>query len=171
MFFFLSKTLGYLTQPLVIIQRTEVNDLLSAKWQAPRCTPGGQEQLIESVDASLVVRDLFGLRVKVLSHPAEMKFHALNIGLAPNALEGLIFPQPFGEWRAIVRGMSLGTNEADRASAIDLTDSLEGSITGHSAAYDQVSVVRHGFLLRFLELSVLWIAFVASPCCDQLPAA
>ena len=145
--------------------------MFSAKWQAPRCTPGSQEQLIEGVDGPLIIRDPFGLRVKVPSRAAEMKGHALNVGLAPNALKGFVFPKPFREGRAIVWPMRFGAYEADRAGAIDPTDALEGSIAGHSSAYDQVSVIRHDFLLWILQLEVSWATSPAPLSCDQLPAA
>ena len=51
-----SALLGQRSQPLVIVQGAEVDDLLAAEGQAPGGDAGGQEQLVEGVDGPLVIQ-------------------------------------------------------------------------------------------------------------------
>jgi hypothetical protein len=47
--------------------------------------------------------------------------------------------------------MRFGADEPNGSRAIDRTDPMEGGVTGHSTAYDQVIVVWHDFLRRILS--------------------
>jgi hypothetical protein len=74
--------------------------------------------------------------------------------VAPDALEGFAFPELFGQERAVIRRVLLGTEQADGAVAINLADAVDRRISGHPAADDQVPIIQHGSLL-LLNASLL----------------
>ena len=162
---------GQRPQPLVIVQGAEVDDVVAAEGQAARGAAGGEEELVEGVDRPLVVGDALVRRVQRSCLPAEVEGHSLAGGLAPDALQRFALPEPLGEGRAVVGGMRVGTDQADRATGVYLADSADGGIGGHPAADDQVRVVRHGSLAWSLRSTVTRMASSLPPPCDRPPAA
>src|SRR4029077_1484864 len=91
----------------------------------------------------LVIGDPLVLRVQVPDCPPQVEGHPLAFRVAPDALQGLALPEPFGQGRAVIRRAPLGANQAEGAARIDFTDALDRRSGCHSAPDDQVRVVRH----------------------------
>src|SRR6185437_10695081 len=129
--------------PLVIVERAVVDDLIAANAEPARGTPGGQEQLAEAVDRALIVRHLLLLCIQRLRGARMVERHHTAVDLAPDAAERFACPEPLGQWWAVVRRMRLGGDHPDRAGVIYLANASDGRGGRHSAANDQIGIVRH----------------------------
>ena len=72
-----------------------------------------------------------------------MEFYALAVCLTPDAVQGIPFPQPLGEGRAVIGGMGLCGDQPDGAARGDVANATNGGSCGHPPTKDQMCKVCH----------------------------
>jgi hypothetical protein len=81
-------------QALVIVEGAVVEDPVAPEGQAPRRPAGRQEQLAVAPDVSPVVGDAPVPHVQVPGRPPQAQVDPELLGVAPDVVRRLVFPQP-----------------------------------------------------------------------------
>ena len=130
-------------QAVVVVQRTEVADVLAARRQPAWRATDGEQQLVVREEIALVVRDQVPVGLDA-RHPAtEVQRQIQLLRAAPDTLPGLALPECFRQGRPRVRRVGLLSDEADRARTVALADTADGGIGCHAATDHQVAIALH----------------------------
>src|SRR4030095_9856245 len=127
----------------VIGHGPEINYLIVVNRKTPRPTAGSEQKLFVGEDISIVIDHPFFIRKDLLDHAIKMKLRSFAFCLAPNAVQRVALPQSLREGRTIVRSIGFRANDTDSTSGVSFADAIRGGGRGHSAADNQVLIVRH----------------------------
>src|SRR5205814_8817738 len=131
------------TQPAIVVERAEVDDLLVAAAEPPRAAARREQHLLVGVLLALVVHGTRRLEVEGGDAPAQAKLDAELLGSLPDGALLAPAPQLLRQRRPLVRRMRLGADERHDRFGVAFADRLGGLGTGHPAADDQIARSLH----------------------------
>src|SRR6185295_18193147 len=108
-----------------------------------------EQQLVERVARSAVVRHCLVVEVERPRPPPEVELHARVAGLAPHALERFPFPESLRERGPGVGRIRVVADQRDGRPGVELPDAADGGVGGHSSSDDQVPRAHPVLLARF----------------------
>ena len=80
------------TQPPVVGQRPEIDDLVGLEGKPAGRATGGEQQAVEGVHRSLIVAEPLAAWVNTDDAPPAMQRHADQLGFAPDRVLGVALP-------------------------------------------------------------------------------